>query len=574
MASRRDQLNAYTFARKRSVAAFLQPNRGGTDETAPRPLRAVVPSTIVGVLIMAGFGAWGLIRPTAPANWDDGNKVIVGSDSTTRYVVLPDENSTDPNARMLHPVLNMASAKLLIGADGDFDIVQVRESELGSIKRGPTIGIPWAPDSLPTAEEAARAKTWAVCQQPPEDDLNAMPQQYTYVLSGTEDLAAINGPERQNRSFSLYVMDPDDQVYLISAEGMRYQLVADDQAELNALTASLFGPTAVPQRVSREWLNTLNAGPEIYFPTVEGAGEEVSSELELPAEYRTVGTVLYDSTASGGRQPYLVLRDRVALISPFMEALWLNSPQALEEAYQQTGNPVAYPVAAQIINQANAATAGQAEPFDVEQAWPREQINWANRSGPSVQNPTNTICSILDPNTSQPLPGADAAGQATDGSGSAAAQGAPEYRIGIWAGTDLPIPVEDEISRAYVSINTGLLYREVSGDAAQPDGQEAAAEGDTVSGNLYLITDTGLRYGVPVSGANQDPSAAPQDGEAQQEGAQDGAQEGAPTQEAGAKDRLGYTSIAEPVPVPQAWSEFLAKGPVLDPEAAARPQGS
>lgn len=66
MASRRDELNAYTFAKKRTVAAFLQPSPTGTEEGAPRPLRAVLPSMVAGALILAGFGAYGMFKPTAP----------------------------------------------------------------------------------------------------------------------------------------------------------------------------------------------------------------------------------------------------------------------------------------------------------------------------------------------------------------------------------------------------------------------------------------------------------------------------------------------------------------------------
>src|SRR5581483_6355805 len=39
MASRRDELNAYTFSRRRTVAAFLRPSSGGDDEQAPRAFR-------------------------------------------------------------------------------------------------------------------------------------------------------------------------------------------------------------------------------------------------------------------------------------------------------------------------------------------------------------------------------------------------------------------------------------------------------------------------------------------------------------------------------------------------------
>src|SRR5437870_3798781 len=90
MASRRDELNAYTFARKRMVGAFLQPSVGGNDEDAPRPVRAVLPSIVVAAVITAGFGMWGVIKPSAPVGWNDGKSIIQGKDSTTRYVVLPD----------------------------------------------------------------------------------------------------------------------------------------------------------------------------------------------------------------------------------------------------------------------------------------------------------------------------------------------------------------------------------------------------------------------------------------------------------------------------------------------------
>ncbi len=130
MASRRDELNAYTFARKRLFAAFLQPTPAGTEEGAPRALRAVLPGAVVGALILAGFGAWGMFKPKALKGWDEPKtNVIIGSDSTTRYVVL----ETNGKAQ-LHPVLNLSSAKLLLNPDkGKF--IKVDEKVLDDRKR-------------------------------------------------------------------------------------------------------------------------------------------------------------------------------------------------------------------------------------------------------------------------------------------------------------------------------------------------------------------------------------------------------------------------------------------------------
>lgn len=167
MASRRDELNAYTFAKKRTVAAFLQPSPTGSEEGAPRPLRAVVPSLIVGALVMAGFGAWGMFKPTAPKGWDKPYaKVIVGKKSTTRYVVL-ETGEGKQKRTLLHPVLNLASARLLLTPQ-QFDVIQVSDDILdaGKPPRGPILGIPYAPDRLPDEMDAGRAKRWAVCEQP------------------------------------------------------------------------------------------------------------------------------------------------------------------------------------------------------------------------------------------------------------------------------------------------------------------------------------------------------------------------------------------------------------------------
>ncbi len=62
MASRRDQLNAYTFAKRRMLASFVQSSPDASDEGAPRPLRAILPGAIVGVVVLAAFGAWGMFK--------------------------------------------------------------------------------------------------------------------------------------------------------------------------------------------------------------------------------------------------------------------------------------------------------------------------------------------------------------------------------------------------------------------------------------------------------------------------------------------------------------------------------
>ncbi|HWM37446.1 MAG TPA: type VII secretion protein EccB, partial [Streptomyces sp.] len=154
MATRRDELSAHTFARKRTLAAFLQPESRVSDEEAPRPVRALMPSIVVGLVLVAGSIAWGAIAPSAPKGWDTaGEHIIVDSDSTTRYVVLPKKTKSGNKIKQLHPVMNFASAKLVLDK-GKGEVIEVSGKDIdeSSMARGATIGIPYAPDRLPSKE--------------------------------------------------------------------------------------------------------------------------------------------------------------------------------------------------------------------------------------------------------------------------------------------------------------------------------------------------------------------------------------------------------------------------------------
>lgn len=262
MASRRDQLNAYTFAKRRMLAAFVQPSSDGSEEAAPKPLRAVLPGTIVGVVVMAVFGAWGMFRPTAPQGWDTpGEKVIIASKSTTRYVVLKTDGKTQ-----LHPVLNMASAKLLL-ADGKGDVVTVDESILdnGKIPHGVTIGIPYAPDRLPSSQEAGAAKRWAVCERPGAGGRAI--QKAAFVLAARDKKKTEGARQKLGGGDILYVAAPDGQRYVVDARGTAYEVDKNDEL----LLRTLVGAGRQPERVSRDWLDTLHTGDPIGFPKVEEA---------------------------------------------------------------------------------------------------------------------------------------------------------------------------------------------------------------------------------------------------------------------------------------------------------------
>jgi len=505
MASRRDQLNAYTFARRRTVAAFLQSSPSGSEEGAPRPLRTLAPGLVLAALLVAGSGAWGLIRPGAPQGWDTpGAKVLVGSESTTRYVVL----DTPGGRPQLHPVLNLASARLLLDPQ-EFGVVKIDESVLddGRIPHGPTLGIPYAPDRLPDAADAGTPKLWSVCEQPGGSAGTA--QKAAFVLAA-RDAPRVDGAGRLHGNQVLYVQGPDGMHYLVDAHGTLFPVGAAERGDgLNVLLRALFGDGARPQRVTADWLRTFNPGRPLDFPAVPGFGDRAGVP-GLGAGLDRIGMVLR-AAGGAGSQEYVVLRGRVAPVSGLVARLLLSGAGA--PAMYPGGVPAPQGVAAQRITP-------DPTPYLGATGWPRALPRQADAGR------TTTVCSVYR--------------GVLDGA---------RPRLSVWAGTRYPAEVADGGTTAYVTPGSGLLYRQVTGGGT--------------SGSVHLVTDTGLRYGVPVNGASStgapppDPApGAPGSGSAGQ-----------------AQVRLGYGQVT-PVPVPAVWSAFLPAGPTLDTAGAIQQQGS
>ncbi|MBC7271322.1 MAG: type VII secretion protein EccB [Streptomyces sp.] len=511
MASRRDQLNAYTFAKRRLLAAFVLSSPHGSEEGAPRPLRGVVPGLIIGVIIMAVFGAWGMFKPTAPSGWDTPNeKVIIASKSTTRYVVLKTGDEVQ-----LHPVLNMASAKLLL-APGKGDVVTVSESLLdnGKIPHGVTIGIPYAPDRLPSAEEAGAAKRWAVCERPGAGGRSI--QKAALVLADREkDLT--EGRRKLTGGELLYVTDSDGNRFIVDPGGTAYQVDKIDTGDdLELLLRTVVGSGREPQRVSAEWLATLHQGDPITFPEIEGTpGEPANAPGQLDAEADRVGTVL-KAFDNNKEQYYVVLPGRVAPVSAFVAQLLLFSKDLA-----QVGQ------AGQALETSPGAIV-PGEPFGTGHRWPTGTPEAVNEAS-DAKGKRNTVCTVLR--------GVSADGTTT---------------LSTWAGTDFPADLPAGSSSAYVTPGSGQLYRQFQGKA-------------TKNGPVFLVTDTGLRY-VLQSNADSatDDAGIGMSAEERKQLEQEAQQ---------AQSRLGYADV-DPAPVPAAWSAFLPTGPRLSTAAARQPQGS
>jgi len=248
--SRRDQLQAYQFSRRRLVSAVLM----GDADHPESPSRRLVISIAAGIgatlLVLAGFGVYGVLRPGAAKSWEAGGQVILERETGARFVL--------DTSGALHPVLNYASARLFLGKD-DVTTVSVSHASLTKARRGPTLGIAGAPDALP-AQGSLRSGPWSVCSAA------SIKPGTVHTPRVVAALGVPPGGQRLAAGQALLVATPSGTQYLVT-DGRRFLVTAPSVA-----AALGFGDAARTVPVGLSWVNALPSGPDLRFIAVDGAG--------------------------------------------------------------------------------------------------------------------------------------------------------------------------------------------------------------------------------------------------------------------------------------------------------------
>jgi hypothetical protein len=140
--SNKEILDAQKFNRRRLVTSFVSGAPGGRELEPGKPWRGVVGGLVLVALVLAGSYVSRWLSPGVPDGWDDGSLVVIEEDGS-RYIT---------SEGVMYPVLNTASARLLLGA-GDMTVRTLSQSDVAGVDRGRTVGIPDAPDSLPDPDD-------------------------------------------------------------------------------------------------------------------------------------------------------------------------------------------------------------------------------------------------------------------------------------------------------------------------------------------------------------------------------------------------------------------------------------
>ncbi|MFG3603064.1 type VII secretion protein EccB [Micromonospora chersina] len=293
MPSRQDQLHSYQFTVQRAVAALVMRETDPAQSPFRRLAGAGLASVLVAVIALGGVALYGLFAGGGSA-WRDPGAVIVEKESGARFVYREEK---------LHPVLNYASALLVIGAERPKTVLVSRRSVEG-VPRGLPLGIADAPDSLPAPGRLAGG-AWTVCSVTAAEA--GRTQARSALLIGRD---ATGG--RPLGDEGLLLRHPDGSLHLLWHE--RRYLLRDTDRVLAALAATR--ERAVP--VAPALLNTVPAGADLAPPTLRDLG--APSERVTGA---TVGDVYLVRNSGGGRQYAVAGRAGLAGITELQAALLL-----------------------------------------------------------------------------------------------------------------------------------------------------------------------------------------------------------------------------------------------------------
>lgn len=287
----RHQVSGWRFVMRRIASGVaLHDTRMLVD-----PMRTQSRAVLVGALVLitglAGCFIFSLIRPSGVA----GNDAVLADRSTAAlYVKVGDR---------LHPVLNLASARLIAGRPDN--PTTVKTSELDQFARGNLLGIPGAPERM--VQNTSRDAQWTVCDEASSPGVTVVAGALGTGGERATELPPHHGVlvENQGRAWLLW-------------EGKRSAVDLTNRAVTDAL--GLGADIPAPRPIAVGLFNAIPESPALTAPAIPGAGEPASFALPAP-----VGAVVAAYQPDNTIRYYAVLRDGLQPISEVLAAILRNT---------------------------------------------------------------------------------------------------------------------------------------------------------------------------------------------------------------------------------------------------------
>ncbi|HEU4361300.1 MAG TPA: type VII secretion protein EccB [Mycobacterium sp.] len=427
----RHQVSGWRFVMRRIASGVALHDTRMLVEPLRTQARAVLMGLLVLVTVAAGCFAFTLIWPSGAA----GNDPVLADKSTSAlYVRLGDQ---------LHPVLNLTSARLIIGRPVNPTVV--KSAALDKFPRGNLIGIPGAPERM--VQNTTRDADWTVCEAV------TGPAAGVTVIAGPPEAGGARAGALDSQQAAL--VGRGDSAWLLW-EGRRSRIDLTDRAITGAL--GLGGDVPAPRSISSGLFNAIPEAPALTAPVIPDAGGPPRFDLPVPAP---IGAVVeshaLDGASTSGMLYYAVLPDGLQPISA---------------------------VAAAVLRNTNSYGLDQPPRLGADQV-AKLPVSRALDTSRYPEHPISLTDPVRDPITCAhwTKPAGASTGQLTLLSGSALPLPASVRTldlVGAGAG--------GTASRVALAPGTGYFVQSVAGQSA------AGATGS--AGSLFWVSDVGVRYGL------------------------------------------------------------------------------
>ncbi|MEV0762975.1 type VII secretion protein EccB [Nocardia sp. NPDC050435] len=425
------QVNGYRFLLKRYEHALIRRDIRMLHDPMRSQFRSLVVGAVLGVLVVAGAAILAFLRPVGAIG--DAN-IVMGKETGALYVIVDGT---------LHPALNLASARLI--AASNEKPTSVKESKL-TMPRGPMVGIPGVPATLPGA--ASADSIWSLCDTV---ELSASGSAARSAGANTTVVAGALDSSAPNTARPLR----EDEALLVTRGGKTFLMFDGKRAEVDpndsVLSRSLGLREYNPRPVSAGMLNSATQVPALTPPKIDRLGEPGPGRLQgVP-----IGGVIRVQRV-GSQELYVVLAEGVQRLSPF-------SAEVIRNANSQEMNEIISVPPDRVVGVPVVTTLPVDKfPGPIPRILTPEDnrvscIQWAKKSS----DPAATVAVFAG--RELPLPGSAKVVDLATGDGTG-----------------------DRVDSAYIPPNSGE-YLQVTG--MSPDSVR--------KGSLFYISDNGIRYGIP-----------------------------------------------------------------------------
>jgi type VII secretion protein EccB len=433
----RHQVSGWRFVMRRIASGIaLHDTRMLVD-----PLRTQSRAVLMGVLILitglAGCFVFSLIRPSGSA----GNNGVLADRSTAALYVRVGDG--------LHPVLNLTSARLIVGRP--VNPTTVKSSELDRFPRGNLIGIPGAPERM--VQNASHDANWTVCDAVSGTSHGAHSTGVTVIAGPPDGDGARAAAIHANQGI---LVDNGTDTWLLW-DGKRSQIDLANHAVTNALGLGLgASDVPTPRPIAQGLFNAIPESPALTAPPIPNAGGPASFSVPAPIG-AVVASYGLEQNSSGTLHYYAVLPDGLQPISPVLAAILRNTNSyGLEQPPQVGADEVARLPVSRMLDTTR---------------YPDHQVALID----AAKNPV--ACAYW----SKPA-------------------GAATSSLSLLSGSVLPVPEgirtvdlvgaagggsQGVATRVALAPGTGYFTQTVGGGAAAP-----------AAGSLFWVSDTGVRYGI------------------------------------------------------------------------------